>query len=251
MRNIAGLTQSLKTTTLLLVLFVALNCLAQSPAFDAASVKLATEESMRTPGRRIQTSPGSLITHGLTLRACILWAYDMPAQIIGPDWLNTISLDIVAKASTAAGDKQLYQMLRTLLAERMGLKAHFEKREIPVYALSIAKGGPKFTGSTTGGPMAVGQDKGAITIQRVSMSELAAELGKGFDRPVIDRTALKGRYDVRIDMAAVKAASQPDGMDSASAMIATLRQIGLNLEGRKDSVDVLVVDHIEKTPIEN
>ena len=105
--------------------------------------KLATEDSMHNPGgRRIQTSPGSLITHGLTLRGWLMFgAYNMPAQIIGPDWLNDVSLDIVAKAATPAGDKQLYQMLRTLLTERLGLRAHFEKREMPVYALTIAKTG--------------------------------------------------------------------------------------------------------------
>ncbi len=70
-------------------------------------MKLATEDSMRGPGRRIQTSPGSLVTHGLSLHACILWAYDGPAQVVGPDWLNEVRLDIVAKAPTAANDKQL------------------------------------------------------------------------------------------------------------------------------------------------
>jgi uncharacterized protein (TIGR03435 family) len=242
---------------LFLVIFAAFHCVAQpqappAPAFDAASVKLSTEETMRIPGRRIQTSPGSLVTHGLTLRACILWAYDTPAQIVGPDWLNDVHLDIVAKAATPAGDRQLYLMLRTLLTERMGVKAHVEKREMPVYALTIAKGGPKFSESATEGPMVSGQDKGALLIQRVSMGELAAEVGRGFDRPVVDATGLKGRYDIRLDMAAVAAANQADRMDAASAMMTALQeQMGLKLEGRKDWVDVLIIDHAEKTPKEN
>jgi uncharacterized protein (TIGR03435 family) len=218
----------------------------------AASVKLSTEDTMRIPGRRIQTSPGSLITHGLTLRACIMWAYDMPAQIIGPDWLNDSHLDIVAKSAAAAGDKQLYLMLRTLLSDRMGIKAHVEKREMSVYALAIAKGGPKFSESSTDGPMVIGQDKGVLLIRRVSMAELAAEVGKGLDRPVVDATGLKGRYDIRLDMSSVAAANQADRMDAASAMITALQeQMGLKLDGRKDSVDVLVIDHAEKTPTEN
>lgn len=248
----------MKTTALSLVVFAGFHCLAQSsepaPAFDAASVKLATEDSMHNPGgRRIQTSPGSLITHGLTLRGCIMWAYNMPAQIIGPDWLNDVSLDIVAKAATPAGDKQLYQMLRTLLTERLGLRAHFEKREMPVYALTIAKTGPKFSESTTVGPLVSGQDKGALVLQRISMDELAAEIGRGlFDRPVVDATGLKGRYDIRIDMAAVRSMNQTDRMDAADAMMTALeQQMGLKLESRKGSVDVLVIDHVEKTPSEN
>jgi uncharacterized protein (TIGR03435 family) len=224
-----------------------------APAFDAASVKLATEESIRNPGgRRIQTSPGSLITHGLSLRACIMWAYGMPAQIVGPDWLDGVHIDIVAKAATPAGDKQLYLMLRTLLTERLGVKAHVEKREMPVYALTLAKGGPKFSESTTEGPMVSGQDKGVLSIQRVSMSELAADIARGFDRPVVDATGLNGRYDIRIDMAAVAAVNQADRMDAASAMMTALQeQMGLKLESRKDSIDVLVIDHAEKTPTEN
>jgi uncharacterized protein (TIGR03435 family) len=251
----------MKTTTLFLVIFAGFNCLAQSqapqspappPAFEAASVKLSTEETMRIPGRRIQTSPGSLITHGLSLRACIMWAYDIPAQIVGPDWLDGVRLDIVAKAATPAGDKQLYLMLRTLLTERMGVKAHVERREMPVYALTLAKGGPKFSESTTEGPMVSGQDKGALLIQRVSMSELAAEVGRGFDRPVVDATGLKARYDIRLDMAAVAAANQADRMDAASATMTALQeQMGLKLEGRKDLDDVLIIDRAEKTPTEN
>jgi uncharacterized protein (TIGR03435 family) len=123
----------------------------------------------------------------------------------------------------------------------------------PVYALTIGKGGPKFSESTTNGPMVSGQDKGALLIQRVSMGELAAELGRGmFDRPIVDATGLKGRYDIRIDMAAVAATNQTDRMDAASAMMTALQeQMGLKLEGRKDWVDVLIIDHAEKTPTEN
>jgi len=243
----------MRTTTLSLVIFAGFHCLAQPPAFEAASVKLSTEETMRIPGRRIQTSPGSLVTHGLTLRGCIMWAYNMPAQIAGPDWLNDVHLDIVAKAATPAGDPQLYLMLRTLLTDRMGVKAHVEKREMPVYALTVAKGGPKFSESTTEGPMVAGQDKGAQIIQRVSMGELAAELGRGmFDRPIVDATGLKARYDIRLDMAAVAATNQADRMDAAAAMMTALQeQMGLKLEARKDSIDVLVIDHAEKTPTEN
>ena len=212
------------------------------PAFDAASIKLSTEETVRYQGRRIETSPGSLTTHGLTLRACLIWAFGQPAQIVGPDWLNTVTLDINAKAATPAGDRELYQMLKTLLVERMGLKAHFEKREMPVYALTVTKGRPKFSESTTDGPLTVGQDKGALLIQRASMPELAAELGRGmFDRPVIDATGLKGRYDIRLDMASVQAVNQRDRMDAASAMMATLEQLGLKLEARQSSIDVLVL----------
>ncbi|SPE42827.1 exported hypothetical protein [Candidatus Sulfopaludibacter sp. SbA3] len=95
------------TRKLFVLLFAGFQCLAQTPAplpsFDAASVKLATEDSMPTGGRRIQTTPNTLTTHALTLRARIIWAYGMPAQVIGPEWLNDVRLDIVAKAAATGG----------------------------------------------------------------------------------------------------------------------------------------------------
>jgi uncharacterized protein (TIGR03435 family) len=249
------------TTTLFLVILTTVSSFAQAapqlpvsaPRFEVASVRLATEESRRWQGRRIQTEPGSLTTHGLTLRACILWAYQEPAQMIVPDSINDVALDIVAKAATPVGDEQLYLMLRTLLEERMGVRAHFERREMPVYALTVAKGGPKFTASTSEGPLVIEQEKGAQVIRRGSMRELATELSGGLlDRPVIDATGLNGRYDIRTDLAALAAVNQADRTEAANAMITVLEeQWGLKIEARKQEVDVLVVDHAEKTPTEN
>lgn len=232
-------------------------CFAQSapppPSFDAASVKVASDDSMRVSGRRIQTTPNTLTTRGLTLRACILWAYGMPAKVIGPDWLDDVRLDIIAKAAGPVGDKQLYAMLRSLLVERMGLKTHVEKREMPVYALTLAKGGPKFKESTTEGPEVTRQDKGAVIVEHATLSELAAELsGKVFDRPVVDGTGLKGRYDVRLDMAAIQMAIQAAPADSQSVMMDALQeQMGLRVVARKNDVDILVVDHVERKPADN
>jgi len=251
------------TTTLFLVILATVNCFGQAPAaqppvsaprFEVASVRLAGEESRREQGRRIQTAPGMLTTRGLTLRACILRAYQEPIQIVAPDWINGVALDIVAKAATPVGDEQLYLMLRTLLEERMGVKAHFERRAIPVYAMTIAKGGPKFTESTTEVPLALGQGKdGSLNIQHFSMSELAQEFSRGqFDRPVVDATGLKGRYDSHIDMSTIAAANPRDRMEVESAFITSMEeQMGLKIESRKQEVDVLVVDHAEKTPTEN
>jgi uncharacterized protein (TIGR03435 family) len=253
----------MRTTTLSLVVLATANSFAQAPAvqptasgprFEVASVRLAGDESRGWQGRRIQTAPGSLTTHGLTLRACILWAYQQPIQIIAPDWINQVALDIVAKAATPAGDEELYMMLRTLLEERMGLKAHFEQREIPVYAMTIAKGGPKFTKSTTEGPLVVlpGKD-GSLNITHFSMGELAQEFSRGqFDRPVVDATGLKGRYDIRIDMSTIAAANPKDRMEMESAFITSMEeQMGLKVEARKQEVDVLVIDHAEKAPTDN
>jgi uncharacterized protein (TIGR03435 family) len=254
----------MKIAALSWIALVGWNCLAQPapintdgsiPRFEVASVRLATDDSRRSwQGRRIQTAPGELATHGLTLRACLLWAYQQPAQIIAPNWVNEIALDITAKAAAPVGDDQLYLMLRTLLIERMGLQAHLERREMPAYALTIAKGGPKFSASATQGPEVIEQDKGALVVRWGTMKDLSAELSTGlFDRPVVDATGLNGRYDIRIDLAALAAVNQAaDRADAASAMITLLQeQLGLKIEARKGEVDVLVVDHVEKAPTEN
>jgi uncharacterized protein (TIGR03435 family) len=235
----------------------AAQCQAQAPAaqspvsarprFEVASVRLASEDSKRS-GHKIQKEPGSLTLRGLPLRTCILWAYQQPIQIIAPAWIDQIALDIVAKASTPVGDDQLYLMLRTLLEERMGVKAHFERREIPVYAMTIAKGLPKVTKSTTEAPLVISQDKDALTIQHFSMSELAQLFSRQFNRPVVDETKLKGRYDGHIDLPAEGAGP----IAYESGVITSMKdQMGLKIEARKEKLDVLVVDHAERTPTDN
>jgi uncharacterized protein (TIGR03435 family) len=237
----------------ILFLFAGLPCLAQSPAFDAASLRLA-DAAKEIPGPRIRTSPDSLTIQGSSLRDCIQLAYEMPAtQVTGPDWLGDVRLDIVAKAAGPVDEKQLHLMLRTLLGERLGVKAHVERKEIPVYALTIAKGGPKFSESTTEGPPIFGKGKDGPNMQRVSMSDLAMALSQPFGRPVVDATGLKGRYDIHMNMTSYVADGNPaTPMDAATIMITALQeQMGLKVEARKDAVDVLMVDHAEKTPTEN
>ena len=178
-------------------------------------------------------------------------------QVTGPDWLNDVRLDIMAKASGPVDEKALFLMLRTLLAERLGLKAHVERKETPVYALTLAKGGAKFSESTTQGPPVFGKGKNGPNMQRVSMSDLALALSQGFGRPFVDATGLKGRYDIHIDMTPYMTAPTADGnpgtpMDAVSILVTALQEtLGLKVESRKDGVDILIVDHAERTPTEN
>src|SRR5580698_6882150 len=136
----------------ILFIFAGLCCFAQPPAFDAASLRLA-DTAKEIPGPRVRTSPDSLTIHGSPLRDCIQLAYEMPpTQVTGPDWLGDVRLDIVAKAAGPVDEKQLHLMLRTLLAERLGVKTHIERKDMAVYALTLAKSGPKFSETTTEGP---------------------------------------------------------------------------------------------------
>ncbi len=223
-------------------------CFAQTPpAFDVASVRLTTPGNIGPPSRM---SADSLTMRNISLRNCIQVAYQLPeAQVTGPDWMNDVRLDIVAKASGPVEQKQLFAMLRTLLAERMGLIVHVERKEVPVYALTLAKGGPKFSETTSEGPPDFSKDKTGTNAKRVSMSEFARVLSQGFGRPFVDATGLKGRYDIRIETISD---GPSDAMDVMGIMVTTLQeQLGIKVESRKDSVDMLIVDHAEKTPTEN
>ncbi len=246
----------------LFLVFTAVECFAQSPAFEVASIRPSSyagdELNELNVGRElISTAPGSLTIRGASLRVCIQWAYNVQAaQIEGPGWLKDAGFDIVAKASKPANDDQLRLMLKMLLADRFGLKAHTEHKEMQVYELTVAKGGPKFHESTTGGPPLFGNaGRGALVAERVSMSDLAEKVSEPLAHPVLDATGLKGRYDIHIDATAYMASAGNDGggqMDIMSLLFTAFQQqLGLKIESRKDATEILVVDSVEKTPTEN
>jgi uncharacterized protein (TIGR03435 family) len=240
-------------------LFAALSCFAQMPAFDVASVRpspnAANGLNQLNDGREpIHTSPGSLTIRGASLRICIQWAYDIPPfQIEGPAWLKDTGFDIVAKAAEPVDDDHMRLMLRTLLAARFGLKAHSERKEMQVYELTLAKGGPKFRESTTeGSPIFSSPGKGALVAERATMSDFAEKISEALGRPVMDATGLKGRYDLHMDATAYMATSGDGPMDAVGFLFNALQQqLGVKLESRKDTPKILVVDSMEKTPTEN
>jgi uncharacterized protein (TIGR03435 family) len=241
----------MRTATLLLAVLSTAPLAAQTPEFDVASVHLGTPESLRHYPR-IETLHGKLTTYSMPLLDCIQWAYQVQAaQISGPDWLKDIRLDIVAKAPGPASEQQMYLMLRTLLAARLGVKTHTERKEMPVYVLTVAKGGPKFTKSAGDGPRTTAMDKGVQVLGHVSMYELAMEFSNTLGQPVVNATGLTGYYDLRLDVRPMTE-NMLDGMDRPSAFLLELPlQFGLKADSRKDWADILVVDHAEKTPKEN
>ena len=240
-------------------LVAALSCFAQAPAFDVASVRPSPNASnglnQLNDGREaIHTSPGSLTIRGASLLMCMQWAYDIPPfQIEGPAWLKDAGFDIVAKAAEPVDDDHMRLMLRTLLATRLGLKAHTERKEMQVYELTLVKGGPKFHESTTEGPPIFSSPgKGALVAERATMSDFAEKISEALGRPVMDATGLKGRYDIHMDATAYMAASGDGPMDAMGFLFNALQQqLGVKLESRKDTPEILVVDSIEKTPTEN
>jgi uncharacterized protein (TIGR03435 family) len=232
---------------------------AQQPAFEVASIKPSNYQGgpLRVTSR---VDADGINFSNVTPRLCIQRAYGVKTyQLTGPEWIDTERYMIVAKAADAVPQEKILLMLQALLAERFKLAIHREQKEMAVYALVVAKNGPKLKEAKDEGASQVGGDGDEIVFERASMGLLIGVLGRSLDRPVIDDTRLKGLYNFRLGWADdsrprpnTAAAGAPEAIDSAAPSIFTALQerLGLKLESRKAPVDVLVIDHVER-PSEN
>jgi uncharacterized protein (TIGR03435 family) len=192
--------------------------------------------------------------------------------------------NVDAKVPTGSTADQVKVMLRNLLAERFKLAFHYEKDDTGAYALVVAKGGLKLKESTPPLPkpgpvtdadgftyfvrpegMVVGRANGLTRWvgKNVLMEHLAGLCNSLTGQPVIDSTGLKGRYDFiwtfssdSVGERAPAALSDdgsvlPTGEVGLTIFAALEKQLGLRLEARKITIDAFVIDHAEKTPVEN
>jgi uncharacterized protein (TIGR03435 family) len=150
-------------------------------------------------------------------------------------------------------------MVQALLADRFKLGTHVETRVLPVYALLVAKGGPRF-GAVQANGTTINSGNGQIEVQGSnSVALLAEELAKNVGHVVVDKTGIEGRYNLALrwtpDRGTSPGFSVPERTSSApdsppSIFTALQEQLGLKLESQKGPVQVLVIDHIEM-PSEN
>jgi bla regulator protein BlaR1 len=223
-----------------------------TPSFEVASIK-PRGPAVIGPGFRSSTgsSPGMLNYSNVTLRTCIQKAYGVrPYQISGgPNWLGDERFDIMAKAASIVPEDQMMTMLRKLLEQRFKLTTHREAKEMPVYALVVRKNGPKIHAvkDDDGGTQVDGGDGHQISVRNLSMEGLVQILSRRqqTDRPVLDRTGLKGVFNFTLDFATDDAASA-DGTAGPSIFTAVQEQLGLKLEATKGPVEIIVIDHVEK-----
>jgi uncharacterized protein (TIGR03435 family) len=227
--------------------------------FEVASVKPSAPDAQ---GMFTRYFPGGgLRFTGATLRNLISIAYGVrPFQISGgPKWIDTDRFDIDARLTTSDGAHPVNpglttEALRSLLADRFLLTLHHETREQSVFALVVAKGGPKLQESTESENLIRSMGRGSIKGQGVALGSLVVNLANELGRPVIDKTGLTGKYSFELkwdasppSAAESSAASDPDG---GSIFTALQEQLGLRLESQKGPVRVLVVDRAER-PSEN
>jgi uncharacterized protein (TIGR03435 family) len=254
---------------MLLVLIAALVLHAQTtetkPAFEVVSLK-PRDPSVR-PGPP-NTDPGRVSYPNANLTFLLIRAFDVKAyQIDGVDLFNTQFFSIEAKLPQGAPQSQIPAMLQSLLADRFGLKFHWESKMQPVLALVVAKGGPKLKESPAPDPdapprpsMSFTMGGGQIQFNRTTMSRFAQAMSNFIGTPVIDSTELAAEYDIELnvnpaDLQGMRGApvfdsgTQPES--GAPSLQSAMQALGLKLESRKAPMDHLVIDHVLKTPTEN
>lgn len=252
---------------------------AKLPEFAVASVK-PTQPGTRI--FRLLSPPDGFSTTNVPLKTLIEFAWNVNADRISgaPSWIDHANYDIEARVDAAdipimkdLTPLQRREMVRKLLEDRFALKVHEEMKEFPVYALVVAKGGPKLHDAKPGdshpngftGPD--GKDgAGAMTFrgnqivaQGLPIGSITQILSQQTGRTVIDKTGLTGKYDFTLDLPAgpkpMPIAKPPDGNDvpaggaseDSGPSIFTLvqDQLGLKLQPAKGPLSILVIDHVE------
>jgi uncharacterized protein (TIGR03435 family) len=262
-------------------MLMASGLLAQSAAssltFEVASIKPSAPDARGT-SLQFQPPNGIQVTNA-PLRMLITFAYDIRDFQIsgGPGWIGADRYDILAKGERAPGSEgvpadfrkmtdaqrttlqeQMRERVRSLLAERFQLTIHRETREAPVYALVVAKGGPKLHAvqEAADGPVGLRMGRGQLNGMAAAMPMLANVLSNQLGRPVVDKTDLKEKYDFKMEWtpdpgqgpqppAGVEVPPPPD-LDGPSIFTALQEQLGLRLESQKGPVAMIVIDRVEK-----
>lgn len=237
---------------------------APPPAFEVASVKPHVQGSGFIP---LSCSNGRLTSMGYPLVLVIQWAYDLNTDQYRqieehlPKWLSpTTAFDITAAAERSViespvAESQCRLMLQTLLADRFKFAAHWESKEVQASDLVVARGGPKLqrpaekaegpevnitlNGRPLTGPR-TGQPKG------MTLKELADFITSGMrQQPIVDHTGLEGRYKIDLKFS-IQPAGSTEVLDDPDLETALQQQLGLKLEKRKGSLNLLIVDRIEQ-----
>jgi uncharacterized protein (TIGR03435 family) len=231
-------------------------------AFEVAAIH---QDNTSADGHHhIYNDPGQshFRTINVSLKELLQFAYDIPKSQIfgGPRWFDSATFDIDAKAD-ASVDKQLQAlrpdqarhqkqlMVQTLLADRFQLTVHQETRQLPVYSLVVAKGGPKFKPSEANGTtIDTGRSRIHVQGSDNTIALLTRELAQSLGRVVLDNTGIDGRYDLRLwwtpdDSPPPMLNGAPDPNAPPEMFAAIQEQLGLKLESTKGQVPVIVVDH--------
>ena len=262
------------------------------PAFEITSVKRDTSEA--TPVRLASPDISRFTATNVSAKSLIQFAYDVRNFQLsgGPSWIDTEKFDVDGKVEDSLAQQlralpqteqqnQVRKMLQALLVERFKLKIRHETKDLPIFALVVAKSGPKLhevppPDPQTSAPVPDLPHPGApdlppgeveffiftdgkamFSAKAATIANLARMLAVPTGRHVDDRTALHGAYDFNLSytmdsslgtvyLRTPDAPPQPAG---TSIFTAVQEQLGLKLESAKGPVDTIVIDDIqEPTP---
>jgi len=242
---------------------------AQSPAFEAASVKLSSDQQRQRgvgglpppiPADRQRT----LIYTHVTLMGVLMRAYNvLPPDIVGPSWLGEKFYDIVAKVPPGASPTQIPAMLQGLLAERFRMQVRWTNQQKAGHALVVAKSGPKLTKST---PDHILKRQESYNVSRdgsvkfeyraITLEDLAMGLTRLLGQPVADETGIAGMFDITLECSSdslpgFQKMSAAEDAEPAPSVVSAIRGLGLDLVSAKVPVRRLVVDSASAVPTEN
>ncbi|HMD50934.1 MAG TPA: TIGR03435 family protein [Bryobacteraceae bacterium] len=257
-----------------------------APAFEVATIKPSDPNAR---GVFVRSNPGGRFdVNNMTLKEMIVFAWRVqPYQVTGgPPWLDSAHFDVSAKAERSFQPGELVVAFQSLLADRFQLTNHKETKDLPIYALVLARKDGKL------GPQLIESKEGSCTpydpqkppapaepgkppdlrcggmrmsprelyASSIPISELVPSLARFLGRTVVDKTGLTGKYDVTLhwspdDMQLAQLppdAPKPAPSDSSGPSIFTAvqEQLGLKLESQKGPVEMMVIDRAEK-PSEN
>ena len=256
-------------------------CMAAPPpqkAFDVATIK--PSNAMNPPPESINVQPDCFQASGMTLKELIKVAWDLnygaDDQVSGgPPWVSTTRFDLYAKEDAALTaeitalpqreqGKEIRAMLRDLITQRFHLVIHHETRQLSVYELVVAKGGPKMLPAADTPPAkstdtSVPPEKprrwirfagvgklegfGADTETLITALSMQPEVGA---RLVLDKTGLTGNYDFTLKWTPDIFLSANESASTAGPSLFTALQeeLGLRLDSAKAPVDRIVIDQV-------
>ncbi len=239
------------------------------PEFEAASIKPCPPgtEYGGMRGGPGTASPGQINYEATTLRAVVARAFGVQRfQIVGPPWFDDQRFDVVARIPPGTTMPRFQLMLQKLLADRFHLEFHREDRPSSVYELTVAKSGLKATPApapetprlpnadaspTTSIRWSTAKDKIEVHGHGASIRQLLIWLNEETGRDIVDKTGLTGAYDFEMSWTQV-ATTEPNDPILADLIDAAIEKyMGLKVIRRKVPVETLVIDRLDRTPVEN
>jgi len=224
------------------------------PSFEVATIKVSDPADTK---HRFEVRGHRIVIETQTVQTMIEMSYGVHAKQIvnAPSWAETERFDAEGLPDVEGQPNllQFQEMVRKLLEERFGLKLRTDKREMARYTLTVAKGGPKMEATKSAQDLLpsvrAGGNKTSRSLQmtNVSMGDVAHQLQGALDRPVVDETGLKGRYDFNLNWLRADAVAEEEADSALPGLFTAIQeQAGLKVEPSKGEVDVLVIEHVEK-----